>query len=78
VCSQDRVGKRKTRDQATDRRASPRMVTAWQNRDVNVELMRGQDGPGIDVEDCAPNVRRCSIVKEGLARQKMMAGACGI
>ena len=57
--------------------ASPLMVTAGRNKDVTVEVMRARDGPGNVVDICNPEVRRCSMVKEGLARQKWMAGAFG-
>ena len=48
--------------------AGPRVVNAWRNRDVTVEMIRARDGPSIVVDVCSPDVRRCSMVKEGSAR----------
>jgi hypothetical protein len=61
-----REGKRKTRDHAAVRRASPRIVTVWRKREVTMEATRALTGPRIEVVDYAPDMRRCSIVKAGL------------
>jgi hypothetical protein len=50
------------------------MVTAWRKREVTVEVTRALGGPGSDAADWALDVRRCSIVKVGFKRQKLIDG----